>query len=793
MPNSSARQRTAADLWRATARVAAYSAIAVAGLLQSANAQTFPEVPASNTTAAQDRAQMMSQVGVEVPVLPSKLLDPNRPPSAYPSNVAQPEGNWRNFYGHMITRSQWGLWNNYEDTSNGMLHADGFNGWDKFTVNDPDSWRVFDDATSTYAQSSYTPIDLLRMKDGTKVLTAEDWWTKRRPEILKDVQEQLYGKIPDRSLWPAITWQLGAVTEGTQNGVAYRQRTITGVIDISSYPELRNRPSISGTLRVPKAQFDAGESVPVIIGFGGVTWASVAPRGWGTISFSQGAVQGGGGANMSSWIIGLFNKGGWRKPDDMGTLAAWAWGVGRLIDRLETPVPSDPTLITPANEFLGVNVKKLGITGHSFLGKATIVTMAYEPRLLIAYPSRGGSGGPKMNRRHWGQDLENSLGSDSEYYWYAGNAFKFVGALNGPGSGSVENAADLPASGPYPGNNAATWRTLTPAAGAATQRGTYLPRKLELMTIDAHSLVALAAPRPVFTNGGTHDSWTDQRGMWLTQVFATPVYNLLGRKGLVDITWPFDANYVPQSPVTIHTPVIRNFGGYIDGHLGYRFAGEALHPEVPGEGASTGGHTAADDMPAFVNFAAKFFDDVTPPMLPLIHDFTSEIQSHRGGRVEYTKLMPATDTVDDTVPTTFSPASGSFFPLGTTIVTATATDVSGNTATQTFKVNIVDTLPPEFAKLSVSPAVLAPADGKMIAVTVTAKPDDKGDTAPVVRILSVTSNQPAGDDADWNITGQLTAQLRAQAQGGPRVYTITVEARDASGNARTKTVTVTVP
>ena len=182
--------------------------LVVLGSPTAAHAQATLDRPTAATTAAEDRQQMLQQLGVELPVLPSKLLDPNRPPSAYPQDPANPEGNWRNFYGHMITRSAWGLWNNYEDTSDGFLHADGFNGWNKFTIDDPDSWRVFDAADSDFAKGAYTPIALLRMKDGTPVSTARDWWTRRRPEILEDVQEQLYGKIPDRSLWPSISWHL---------------------------------------------------------------------------------------------------------------------------------------------------------------------------------------------------------------------------------------------------------------------------------------------------------------------------------------------------------------------------------------------------------------------------------------------------------------------------------------------------------------------------------------------------------------------------------------------------------
>ena len=71
---------------------------------------------------------------------------------------------------------------------------------------------------------------------------------------------------------------------------------------------------------------------------------------------------------------------------------------------------------------------------------------------------------------------------------------------------------------------------------------------------------------------------------------------------------------------------------------------------------------------------------------------------------------------------------------------------------------------------------------------------------PETRIVSVKSNEPVngtgdGDTApDWEVTGALTLNLRAErAGGGGRVYVITVESRGDSGNASTRTVTVTVP
>lgn len=64
-------------------------------------------------------------------------------------------------------------------------------------------------------------------------------------------------------------------------------------------------------------------------------------------------------------------------------------------------------------------------------------------------------------------------------------------------------------------------------------------------------------------------------------------------------------------------------------------------------------------------------------------------------------------------------------------------------------------------------------------------------------LLRERSLWPGGGDTppDWVITGPLTVDLRAErsGKGSGRVYTITVECSDASGNTATKTVTVTVP
>ena len=350
--------------------------------------EEFGAVPSPSITPTEDRDQMLCQVGYELPSLGEWADDPNRPPNV----VGTPEERlWWDACGHPVRRGALGgLWANYDDGVG--VAGNGHGTGDNAAV---DGWE-------------YTPIDLLEMKDGTPVTTPDDWWNKRRPEIFEAVQEELYGKIPDQSLWPAITWELGEVSTGTANGVAYVERTVAGNIDTSSYPELRNTPRIFGTLRVPQEAYDAGTEVPVVIVFGGTqNWSNLGPAGWGIFAFANNELQpDSGGANLSSYIIGLINKGQWRSPDDWGTLAAWSWGISRLIDFFDAPTA-----------FVGVDADRIGVQGHSRYGKATIVAAAYDPRIKAAYTSSSGSLGAHMNRRHYGQELEN----DGDY---AGNAVR---------------------------------------------------------------------------------------------------------------------------------------------------------------------------------------------------------------------------------------------------------------------------------------------------------------------------------------------------------------------------------
>jgi hypothetical protein len=511
------------------------------GSVAEAQSCDLPSVPDGTITTTQDRDQMLCQLGIKIPALPLRLEDPNAPQNAFPRDPANPEGNWTDPLGHTVVRTAFGQWHTY----------------DSYPYQTDLATRLTGGAIAPFAafgpgsRPRYPDIELLRTDRGTKVRSPEDWWLKRRPEILKDVQDNLYGHIPDRSLWPAISWSAGPVTTGTANGVDYKQRLITGTIDISAYPEVRNAPSIQCTLRTPLAS--EGHKVPVIVTFGSVNnWQYTAPHGYGVCSFNARVLQpDSGGANLSSYIIGLMNHGKWRKPDDWGALAAWSWGISRLIDYFET----DPD----------VDATKIGLEGHSRYGKATLVSAAFDQRIVIALPSSAGALGTSWARRAYGETLEFVATSTSEYHWVAGNIMKYVGEL-------------------HPGK--------------------FWPRKVWDLPVDAHSVMSLIAPRAVMTNGGTDtprgngDAWQDPRGMYLAAAVSSEVWDHLGWTGLV----------IPKETQFTSGPDEADGGtppfdtAFIDGTVGYR--------------RHTQGHTDVPTWPSFVEMASKYFDDSRPMIEP---------------------------------------------------------------------------------------------------------------------------------------------------------------------------------
>jgi hypothetical protein len=167
---------------------------------------------------------------------------------------------------------------------------------------------------------------------------------------------------------------------------------------------------------------------------------------------------------------------------------------------------------------------------------------------------------------------------------------------------------------------------------------------------------------------------------------------------------------------------------------------------------------------------------------------------------DFAAAAVVTDSCSGAAARSQTPAAGTLLGLGVHTVAVKATDPAGNVATCTTTFTVVDTTAPKITSVSVTPNVIKNADGDMVRVVVTVKATDNCDTTPTSKIISITSDEPVtgrGDSTspDWRITGDLKAKVRAERSryGDGRIYTITIECRDDSGNVSTATTTVSVP
>lgn len=236
-------------------------------------------------------------------------------------------------------------------------------------------------------------------------------------------------------------------------------------------------------------------------------------------------------------------------------------------------------------------------------------------------------------------------------------------------------------------------------------------------------------------------------------------------------------------------------------------AGDTLTYTWSGAVSATGATPTVSLLPGFHAISLDVSDGLcsdTDDVVVIVADETGPVFSGVPGPIvaECTSatgtavsvpLPTATDNCDGAVPVgSDAPAT---FPLGTTNVVFTASDAQSNVAVANTTVTVGDTTGPAITGLTATPNVLWPPNHKMVAVTLAVSASDLCGTTSC-RIVSVASNEPVSDPAgDWQITGPLTLDLRAErlGSGSGRVYTITVECGDGAANASTRTVTVTVP
>ena len=226
--------------------------------------------------------------------------------------------------------------------------------------------------------------DPLLNADGKKVKSADEWMEVRRPQILELFAREMYGHVPERP--EGLHFQTLSEEE-VYGGLGVRQ-TVRIFLDAEgahSFDVLLHLPA-----RAPKP-------VPVFAGLNfngneatldereGHRWPyeDILRAGFGVVtawrdSIEPDRVDGEGG--VRSW----YDPGG-----DWGAISAWAWGLSRILDYLET----DPA----------VDAGRVAVIGHSRLGKTALWAGANDPRFAAVISNDSGCCGAAISRRRVGE------------------------------------------------------------------------------------------------------------------------------------------------------------------------------------------------------------------------------------------------------------------------------------------------------------------------------------------------------------------------------------------------------
>lgn len=341
---------------------------------------------------------------------------------------------------------------------------------------------------------AYTLPDLFTTSDGKKITTSRQWEKVRRPEILEQFRENVYGRVPETAYQQS--YKIVNLDKNALGGAAtLKQVDITLTADgkslvihlilftpnhtekpVPAFLLINNRGlAIMDPTRKQKSDFWPVEQA--------------IARGYGMAVFNNEDVDPDNFDEFKNGIHGLLD----RKPrtgDSWGTIAAWAWGASRCMDYLITDKD--------------VAGNKVAVVGHSRGGKTALWASAEDTRFAMTISSCSGNVGSSILRRQYGQVVSDI--NRSFPHWFCLNFRKFN-----------DNEKALP--------------------------------------VDMHSVLALTVPRAIYISNADEDLWADPLGSYTALYNAVPVYRLFGKNADIPKQMPALNKQIINANVAFH---IRN-------------------------------------------------------------------------------------------------------------------------------------------------------------------------------------------------------------------------------------------
>lgn len=275
--------------------------------------------------------------------------------------------------------------------------------------------------------------DPLVMLDGKRVTTKEQWFNERRPELKKLFEHYMYGEFPAPVKVEATAEHADPQALGGKATLKDITLTLGGKHKLHLLlvvPNKRNGPvpvfvglNFAGNhaalpdkaIRLPTSWMygnrkgvknhratDEGRGAETD------TWAieQTIDRGFAVALVYAGDIEPD-DKDIRRGVQAVFDQG--KSPTAWGTIAAWAWGIHRVIDYLVTLPEIDGTRIV--------------VVGHSRLGKTALLAGAFDERIAVVMPHQAGMGGTAPNRGTVGESVKRI--NTSFPHWFNGNYKQF--------------------------------------------------------------------------------------------------------------------------------------------------------------------------------------------------------------------------------------------------------------------------------------------------------------------------------------------------------------------------------
>jgi hypothetical protein len=295
-------------------------------------------------------------------------------------------------------------------------------------------------ASGTGGAGSFPPVselplrpelpDPLVMLDGKPVKTKKEWFQVRRPELKALFQHYMYGWFP-----PAVK-VTGKIIYIDKNFLDGKATLKLATLNLGRSPA----PQVHLMMVIPNHR---KKPAPVFLGmnFNGnhalVSDTNVPlPTAWVPANppnvVNHHATESGRGTEVDAWALEQSIDRGYavasyycgdveidstnaeggvremihvpRAPDDWGTIAAWAWGLQRVVDYLARDRDIDS--------------KRIALVGHSRLGKAAMLAGAFDDRVALVIPLQAGCGGTAPSRGKIGESVKRINTTFPE--WFCG-------------------------------------------------------------------------------------------------------------------------------------------------------------------------------------------------------------------------------------------------------------------------------------------------------------------------------------------------------------------------------------